>query len=128
MRDMVGCLDDFKDMVNPVYLGLESPGGYSRIYPLPPEIFRHLGGLRRLSLWKYDPDSVLDRDWATELPRLEVLTLRTAGDQPESAEWPGNTTYDCGSQTMACVCIGASMTGLIIRTQHPRSSNTHSVP
>ncbi len=62
--------DDFADMVN---LRALTVGGNGE--DLPAEFFKHLGGLSHLSISGYSLSSVLDREWSTELPRLEVLWL-----------------------------------------------------
>ncbi len=67
--------DDFAGMVN--LRGLEVRGAEGS--DMPAEFFKHLGGLRYLDIQGYSLTSVLDREWSTELPRLEVLELRGYG-------------------------------------------------
>ena len=67
--------DDFAGMVNLRVLGVRGAEGSD----MPAEFFKHLGGLSTLSIQGYSLISVLDREWSTELPRLEVLEFRGYG-------------------------------------------------
>ena len=87
--------NDFADMVNlfalDIYRGNPNSATATRELfaglgsggrDLPSDFFKHLGGLRHLEIENYSLDSVLDRDWAKELPKLETLVIRDSYSNP----------------------------------------------
>ena len=77
--------NDFADMVNlsalRIYRSTDS-GQTASGNDLLSDFFEHLGGLRHLEIENYSLDSVLDRDWAKELPKLETLVIRDSYSNP----------------------------------------------